>query len=108
MGRQKKMPPGYPRLPQEILDLGVRRVAWKKEGDAIRSQIPALTRRAMSLRSVSMNTVAYALDMKRASLRELLLASDAQWVEWYALNLDSRAGTFMRENGRMPESGELD
>jgi len=96
------MPPGYPRLPQEILDLGERREAWLKEGDAIRAAIPGLTRRAMSLRSVSIATVAYALGMRRQSLRELLLKSDASWMEWYSLNFDSSVGTTYRETGRMP------
>ena len=102
MPRQSKMPPGYPRLPQEILNLGARRKAWVEEGEAIRAAIPGLTRRAMSLRSVSMNTVAYALDMRRSSLREALIRSDAAWYEWYTLNFDSSVGTTYRETGRMP------
>ena len=92
--------------------MGKRRAAWLKEGDDIRRAVPGLTRRAMSFKKISMETVAYALDMRRTSLREMCSRNDATWMEWFRNSgldrPDGRVGSFYRDHGRMPEDGELD
>ena len=86
------MPPGFSRLPEELVALGKRREACLAEMEEIKAQIPGLCRRAMQLRKVSINTCAYALDMKRQSLATMLYKSDADWMSWFSLNIGHEPG----------------
>ena len=103
------VPRGYSRLPEELLTLGKRRTANLREKAEIDKEIPGMVRRAVMMRNVSISTCAHALGITRQNLTRHLVKNHAEWLAWFSNNLGTpQAGSFYRDNGRMPTKAELE